>query len=84
MPELGEWDGLFLVSSSFFLELLYIVLERSLLTQGGNRFEAFDEPWKIRLNTPGKEWEDKWGLMSIDRKLKPGLVIPNCGGKTVG
>ena len=48
-----------------------------------NRFEAFDEPWKIRLDTPGKEWEDKWGLMDTARNLKPGLKIPDCSGKTV-
>ncbi|PHH70169.1 hypothetical protein CDD82_7296 [Ophiocordyceps australis] len=46
-------------------------------------FEAFDEPWKIRFNEKGKEWEDKWGLMDINRKLKPGVKIPDCGGKTV-
>ncbi|KAJ5958468.1 Glycoside hydrolase superfamily [Penicillium vulpinum] len=44
-------------------------------------FEAFDEPWKIQFNTPGKEWEDKWGLMDPGRKLKKGLKIPDCGGK---
>ncbi|KAL6718875.1 hypothetical protein ACLMJK_003109 [Lecanora helva] len=55
------------------------------LTNGTNYFwfEAFDEPWKVRLNTPGQEWEDKWGLMTIDRKLKPGIKIPDCGGKTI-
>lgn len=46
-------------------------------------FEAFDEPWKVRFNTKGKEWEDKWGLMDINRKLKDGVKIPSCGGKTV-
>ncbi|KAE8553614.1 hypothetical protein EYB25_004996 [Talaromyces marneffei] len=46
-------------------------------------FEAFDEPWKVIFNTPGKEWEDKWGLMDPARNLKPGLKIPDCGGKTV-
>ncbi|KAL2175491.1 glycoside hydrolase family 17 protein [Thermothelomyces heterothallicus CBS 202.75] len=46
-------------------------------------FEAFDEPWKIRFNEPGKEWEDKWGLLTVDRKLKDGLKIPDCGGKRV-
>ncbi|KND91759.1 putative glucan endo-1,3-beta-glucosidase btgC [Tolypocladium ophioglossoides CBS 100239] len=46
-------------------------------------FEAFDEPWKVQFNTPGKEWEDKWGLMDINRKLKAGVKIPDCGGKTV-
>ncbi|KAF2398099.1 glycoside hydrolase [Trichodelitschia bisporula] len=46
-------------------------------------FEAFDEPWKTQYNTPGKEWEDKWGLFDIDRNLKKGVQIPNCGGKTV-
>ncbi|KAJ5685496.1 hypothetical protein N7536_008115 [Penicillium majusculum] len=45
-------------------------------------FEAFDEPWKVQFNTPGKEWEDKWGLMDSARKLKKGLKIPDCGGKT--
>ncbi|EQK99196.1 Glycoside hydrolase, superfamily [Ophiocordyceps sinensis CO18] len=46
-------------------------------------FEAFDEPWKIRFNEKDKNWEDKWGLMDIDRKLKDGVKIPDCGGKTV-
>ncbi|KAJ5609642.1 hypothetical protein N7528_010209 [Penicillium herquei] len=45
-------------------------------------FEAFDEPWKVEFNTPGKDWEDKWGLMDSARKIKPGLKIPDCGGKT--
>ncbi|PYH48937.1 putative cell wall glucanase [Aspergillus saccharolyticus JOP 1030-1] len=45
-------------------------------------FEAFDEPWKVQYNTKGQEWEDKWGLMDAARKLKPGLKIPDCGGKT--
>lgn len=46
-------------------------------------FEAFDEPWKVRFNEEGKEWEDKWGLMDVNRKLKKGVKIPDCGGKTV-
>ena len=49
------------------------------------RFEAFDEPWKILFNEPDedKEWEDKWGLMDVNRVLKPGVKIPDCGGKEV-
>jgi exo-beta-1,3-glucanase (GH17 family) len=47
-------------------------------------FEAFDEPWKIEFDTPGKDWEDHWGLMDVNRNLKSGVVIPDCGGKTVG
>jgi hypothetical protein len=46
------------------------------------RFEAFDEPWKVIYNTPSQQWEDKWGLMDINRNLKKGLVIPSCGGQT--
>ncbi|KAI6250602.1 putative glucan endo-1,3-beta-glucosidase btgC [Erysiphe necator] len=46
-------------------------------------FEAFDEPWKTHLNEPGKEWEDKWGLLDAQRNLKPGVIIPSCDGKTV-
>ncbi|KAI0010819.1 glycoside hydrolase family 17 protein [Xylariaceae sp. FL0662B] len=46
-------------------------------------FEMFDEPWKISFNTPGKEWEDQWGLMDVNRNLKDGVKIPDCGGKTV-
>lgn len=46
-------------------------------------FEAFDEPWKIIYDATGKNWEDKWGLMDVDRKLKTGVVIPDCGGTTV-
>lgn len=46
-------------------------------------FEAFDEPWKIRFNEGDKNWEDKWGLMDQNRKLKSGVKIPDCGGKTV-
>ena len=48
------------------------------------RFEAFDEPWKEQFNQGNENWEDKWGLMTIDRKLKPGLKIPDCGGKGIG
>lgn len=50
----------------------------------GIRFEAFDEPWKVKFNKGDDQWEDKWGLMSVDRKLKAGLKIPDCGGKVVG
>jgi exo-beta-1,3-glucanase (GH17 family) len=46
-------------------------------------FSAFDEPWKITYNTKGKEWEDKWGLMDVNRNLKKGVTIPDCDGKTV-
>ncbi|KAK5626710.1 hypothetical protein RRF57_002425 [Xylaria bambusicola] len=46
-------------------------------------FEMFDEPWKISFNTPGKEWEDQWGILDVNRKLKNGVKIPDCGGKTV-
>ncbi|RSL90900.1 hypothetical protein CEP52_014419 [Fusarium oligoseptatum] len=46
-------------------------------------FEAFDEPWKIKFNEKGKEWEDKWGLMTVNRELKDGVKIPDCGGKTI-
>jgi len=46
-------------------------------------FEAFDEPWKIKFNEPSKEWEDQWGLMDVNRNIKPGVMIPDCGGKTV-
>ncbi|TEA16345.1 putative glucan endo-1,3-beta-glucosidase btgC [Colletotrichum sidae] len=55
------------------------------LTNGTNYFwfSAFDEPWKIRFNEKDKEWEDQWGLMDVNRNLKPGVVIPDCGGKTV-
>jgi exo-beta-1,3-glucanase (GH17 family) len=45
-------------------------------------FEAFDEPWKVRFNKGDEQWEDKWGLMDPGRKLKPGIEIPDCGGKT--
>ncbi|KAL2136479.1 hypothetical protein VTI74DRAFT_3498 [Chaetomium olivicolor] len=46
-------------------------------------FEAFDEPWKLKFNVKGKEWEDHWGLLTVDRELKKGLKIPDCGGKRV-
>ncbi|KAF2453995.1 glycoside hydrolase family 17 protein [Lineolata rhizophorae] len=45
-------------------------------------FEAFDEPWKIQFNEDGKEWEDKWGLMDVNRNLKDGVKIPDCDGRT--
>ncbi|RFU24077.1 hypothetical protein B7463_g12260, partial [Scytalidium lignicola] len=44
-------------------------------------FEAFDEPWKIIYDTPGQNWEDKWGLMDVNRVLKDGVIIPDCGGQ---
>lgn len=45
-------------------------------------FEAFDEPWKAIYNTATEKWEDQWGLMYVNRTLKPGLSIPDCGGST--
>lgn len=47
-------------------------------------FEAFDEPWKIKYNTDTEAWEDHWGLMDVNRNLKKGVTIPDCGGQTVG
>ncbi|KAF8454795.1 glycoside hydrolase family 17 protein, partial [Terfezia claveryi] len=41
-------------------------------------FSAFDEPWKVMYNEAGKEWEDKWGLLDANRKLKANVVIPSC------
>jgi len=57
-----------------------VIKEANLLD---DRFEAFDEPWKIIYDTPGKDWEDKWGLMDPARNLKPGLKIPDCSGETI-
>ncbi|KAM0664501.1 hypothetical protein MY8738_001213 [Beauveria namnaoensis] len=55
------------------------------LTNGTNYFwfEAFDEPWKSRFNSGKENWEDKWGLLDVNRNLKKGVKIPDCGGKTV-
>lgn len=55
------------------------------LTNGTNYFwfESFDEPWKIMYNSGSQNWEDHWGLMDVDRNLKDGVKIPDCGGKTV-
>lgn len=57
----------------------------SALTNGTQYFwfEAFDEPWKISFNSGGQNWEDHWGLLDVDRNLKKGVKIPDCGGKTV-
>ncbi|KAL1589951.1 hypothetical protein WHR41_01376 [Cladosporium halotolerans] len=46
-------------------------------------FEAYDEPWKKQFDTAGQAWESKWGLMDGGRELKEGLVVPDCGGRTV-
>jgi exo-beta-1,3-glucanase (GH17 family) len=46
-------------------------------------FEAFDEPWKISFDSGDQNWEDHWGLMDVDRNLKSGVKVPDCGGKTV-
>lgn len=55
------------------------------LTNGTNYFwfEMFDEPWKISFDTPGKEWEDQWGILDVNRNIKKGVMIPDCDGKTV-
>ncbi|KAF2230004.1 glycoside hydrolase family 17 protein [Viridothelium virens] len=47
-------------------------------------FEAFDEPWKVMFNTPTDNWESKWGLMDVNRNLKPNITIPDCGGQRIG
>ncbi|KAK0632921.1 glycoside hydrolase superfamily [Immersiella caudata] len=46
-------------------------------------FESFDEPWKVRFNSGNQNWEDQWGLMDVNRNLKKGVKIPDCGGKTI-
>ncbi|KAI0391877.1 glycoside hydrolase superfamily [Xylariaceae sp. FL0594] len=46
-------------------------------------FEMFDEPWKYAFDEEGKEWEDHWGILDVNRRLKDGVKIPDCGGKTV-
>ena len=80
MSESSQRNRLFLVSVS----TVSCVNKSGELNKAlANRFEMFDEPWKERLNEPGKEWEDKWGLMDIGRNLKPGVKIPDCDGKTV-
>lgn len=46
-------------------------------------FEAFDEPWKVQFDDPSTGLppvEDHWGLMDVNRNLKPGVIIPDCGG----
>lgn len=57
----------------------------SALTNGTEYFwfEAFDEPWKIAFDSGSQNWEDHWGLMDVNRNLKSGVKIPDCGGKTV-
>lgn len=49
-------------------------------------FEAFDEPWKVRFDDPttGDFWESHWGLLDVNRELKEGVRIPDCGGREVG
>ena len=34
-------------------------------------FEAFDEPWKIRFNEPGREFEDKWVSLVATLPIAP-------------
>ncbi|KAL1892331.1 hypothetical protein Sste5346_007069 [Sporothrix stenoceras] len=46
-------------------------------------FEAFDEPWKIQYDSGDENWEDHWGIMDVNRNLKSGITIPDCGGATV-
>lgn len=41
-------------------------------------FEAFDEPWKVIYNTHDQKWETQWGLFSANRRLKDGIVLPDC------
>ncbi|ETS84464.1 hypothetical protein PFICI_02489 [Pestalotiopsis fici W106-1] len=55
------------------------------LTNGTNYFwfEMFDEPWKIQFDTEHQAWEDHWGLMDVNRNLKDGVKIPDCGGTEV-
>ncbi|QIW95350.1 hypothetical protein AMS68_000868 [Peltaster fructicola] len=46
-------------------------------------FEAFDEPWKVIYETGTDGWESHWGLIDINRNLKSGVKIPDCGGKSL-
>lgn len=47
-------------------------------------FSSFDEPWKIMYNSGEQNWEDHWGLLDVNRNLKTGVTIPDCGGQEVG
>lgn len=85
----GERDGLLLVGFPIPIPICICICTCTCMPvvccKANNeiRFEAFDEPWKIQFNTEDEAWEDKWGLMDSARKLKPGLKIPDCDGKTV-
>lgn len=46
-------------------------------------FSAFDEPWKAQFDTKDRKFESVWGLMDVDRNLKDGIKIPDCGGQEV-
>lgn len=41
-------------------------------------FEAFDEPRKSVYHREGSKWETEWGIFTSERKLKEGIVFPNC------
>ncbi len=79
MSQHCEWHNLLLVSE---------MLDKSTCTVANRsvcRFEAFDEPWKEVFNDAktGDFWEPHWGLFDVDRNLKKGVKIPDCGGKTL-
>lgn len=46
-------------------------------------FSAFDEPWKAQFDTDDKKFESKWGLMDVNRNIKDGVKIPDCGGTEI-
>lgn len=46
-------------------------------------FSAFDEPWKAQFDTDDRKFESVWGLMDVNRNLKKGISIPDCGGQEV-
>lgn len=42
-------------------------------------FEAFDQPLgKRKFYGRDRQWEADWGIFDVDKKLKPGIVLPTC------
>lgn len=79
---MSEWVCQALYNGKEYFWYAFPSLSSQKVPANKTRFEAFDEPWKIEYNTKDEKWENKWGLMDSARKLKPGLKIPDCGGKT--
>ncbi|CUM68535.1 uncharacterized protein PRCAT00006261001 [Priceomyces carsonii] len=74
----GRYEGAVASLLNFQIFLDNYVCKAYQNKYGWYYFEAFDEPWKRVFYEDNNKWETQWGLFTVDRKFKQGIVLPKC------